>query len=388
MFGWELPPSNSGGLGVACFGLARALARSGVDVTFVLPQTVAVNPAPFKIIFADLAASASTTFNAYKTVRFFGHALSPFMADFVARVYQYAAFASRLARELQFDIIHVHDWLAIPAGVAAQETSGKPLIIHVHATEFDRSGGQSVNPVVYEIEKTGFARATLVITVSNYVKEILVSHYGVDPGKIRVVHNGVDREDYSSGGSPIAFLHHLKARGAKIILFVGRITIQKGPDYFLRAAKKVIEYFSDAYFVVAGSGDMENQMVNLAATLGISDHVLFTGFIRDEQIKHQLYRTADLFVLPSISEPFGLVPLESVINGTPVLISKQSGVSEVLSHALKVDFWDTDEMANQILSVIRYPALPETLKDHSQAEVARLNWSLAAGKVIEIYNQL
>lgn len=378
MFGWELPPHNSGGLGTACLGMARALIKKGVDLTFILPQYQPVS-VPFKVLYVPKPIS-SQTFSAY------AHDIN--YAQFSSLLHQvlaYADYARKLARELQFDIIHAHDWLTIPAGLASKKISGKPLIIHVHATEFDRGGGTSVNPTILAIEKQGFEKADKIITVSHLTKSILVEKYQIPEDKIVVVHNGIDPEDYPPPAATISFLNHAKSVGNKIVLFVGRLTLQKGPDYFLTTAVKILAHYSKALFVIVGSGDMENQIIHQAATMGISDKVFFPGFIRGEQL-NQFFHAADIFVLPSVSEPFGLVPLESIINGTPVLVSKQSGVSEILTHALKVDFWDTDEMANQILSVLNYPALPATLQTESSKELQKLSWSAAAEKITNIYS--
>ena len=384
MFGWELPPFNSGGLGVACFGLARALAKK-LDLTFVLPHRITITSPSFKVLFADLP-DINPLLTPYSTLTTHLSLSTPFF-DLLSQVYQYSLAAQKIAQKTRFDVIHVHDWLTIPAGLAAKAASGKPLVIHVHATEFDRAAGSSINPTVYSIEKSGFDRADLVITISDYVKNTLVSRYGVPENKIKVVHNGIDASDYLETSGPVAFIQQVKARGGKVVLYVGRITLQKGDGYLLSAAKIVLGRFPDAFFVITGSGDMEGQIIQQAAALGISDHVLFPGFLRGAQL-NQMFASADLFVMPSVSEPFGLVSLESVVSGTPVLISKQSGVSEVLRHALKVDFWDTAEMANQILAVLNYPSLPAILRHESSREVAHLTWSNAAEKCFDIYHSL
>ncbi|OGC92761.1 hypothetical protein A2899_01025 [Candidatus Amesbacteria bacterium RIFCSPLOWO2_01_FULL_49_25] len=384
MIGWELPPHNSGGLGVASLGLAKALS-SRLSLTFLLPHHLDVVSTPFPVLFSNLS-EINLLITPYST-RTFTQTDNTFFSDLLSQVYKYAAAAKKIASKLQFDLIHVHDWLTIPAGLAVKNVCNKPLVIHVHATEFDRSGGLGANPVVYAIEKAGFDAADAVIAISNYVKGMLVTRYSVDPKKIFVVHNGIDAADYSSTSGPIAFLQTAKSAGHKIVLYVGRITIQKGIDHLLNAAQKVITHFPKVFFVIAGSGDMEGQVISQAASMGISQHFLFPGFVRGPQL-NDLFRSADLFVLPSVSEPFGLVPLEAIVNGTPALISKQSGVSEVLSHALKVDFWDTEEMANQILAVLNYSSLPQTLIAESSREVDRLTWVAAADKVINLYNQL
>jgi len=392
MFGWEFPPFNSGGLGTACFGLARALAEENASVTFVLPRKIDIDVSFAKMVFASRAKtkeeenkmiSGYITSTEYSLLRtklgsFYGSTL-------LDEVAFYASKAGEIALEERPDIIHAHDWLSFLAGIEAKKVTGKPLILHVHATEFDRTGGQGVNQNVYDIEKSAMNEADGIITVSNFTKEKIIKHYGIHPEKLTVIHNGIDENDYKT--LPPQLEEIKKIGKQKIVLFVGRITIQKGPEYFVRAAKKVLEYYPNTLFVVSGSGDMQAQMMEEAAFLGIGDRVIFTGFLRDDDL-NALYQAADLFVMPSVSEPFGIAPLEAIINGTPVIISKQSGVSEVLSHSLKVDFWDVDEMANKILGVLQNDSLRDTMKDESQKEIKGLNWRTAAKKVLMLYNKI
>jgi len=396
MFGWEFPPFNSGGLGVACYGLAKALTNQNVEITFVLPKKLDINVNFLKVIFADIdkikvkdvdallypyiTSGQYLKDRAYLKKASYGNNL-------IEEVRRYARYAREIAKKEQFDIIHAHDWLSFLAGIEAKKVSGKPLIIHVHATEFDRTGGGNVNSEVYEIEKEGMEKADKVVAISNYIKNIAIANYGIDLSKIAVVHNGIDAKDYVYHGNYNSGLHEFKKLGFKIVLFVGRLTLQKGPDYFLRAARKVLDYNKKVIFVISGSGDMERQVIEEAASLGISDKVLFVGFTRGEELKY-LYHVADLFVMPSVSEPFGLTTLESLVNRTPVLISKQSGVSEVISHALKVDFWDVDEMTNKILAVAKYGSLKETLSVNGSLEVQKCTWDEAARKCIQIYQSL
>lgn len=399
MFGWEFPPYNSGGLGTACFGLSRALVSEGIGVTFVLPKKISVSSGVMKIIFADAASKIKfrtidslltpyVTSDRYGILRSFS-GTGIYGRGLFDEVFRYAVRAREVASEENFDIIHAHDWLSFPAGMEAKRVSGKPLIVHVHATEFDRTGGNGINQNVYEIEKAGMETADGVIAVSEFTKEIICRHYGIPPEKIRVVHNAIEIGDYNGccRGSDPGSISKLKSDGSKIVIFVGRITLQKGPDYFIRAAKTVLGYIPNVYFVIAGSGDMEGQMVQEAARLGISDKVIFTGFLRGEEL-NEVYRSADLFVMPSVSEPFGITPLESLINGTPVLISKQSGVSEVIRHALKTDFWDVDEMANKIIAVLNHPPLRQTLQEGGCGDVYRISWRDAAEKCIGLYSEL
>ncbi len=391
MFGWELPPQNSGGLGVACFGLAKELSKKNNEITFVLPRKSG-NNSFFNIISGDVF---------YKKVIKFDSILSPYLnnesykvalkreernfygSNLLDEVYRYRLSGKNIGANEEFDIIHAHDWLSFGAGIEAKKVSGKPLVVHVHATEFDRGGG-SINKEIYEKEKEGMMEAEKVIAVSNYTKNIIVNNYGITYEKVEVIHNGIDSKEEEIIHNDI---HKLKEKGKKIVLFLGRITMQKGPDYFIKAAKKVCDFSDDIYFIVSGSGDMENQIMNEVARLGISDKVIFTGFLRGNELK-RIYREADLFVMPSVSEPFGLTPLESLINGTPVLISKQSGVSEVLNHALKVDFWDVDDMVGKILSFLNYDALSSTLLENGRNEVDSITWDSAAEKCINIYQTL
>lgn len=397
MFGWEFPPHNSGGLGTACFGLARALINQEVDLTFVLPRKLDLFQDLVKIIFADNSRISFTrvdsplypylTHESYIKGKVRGG--SPMYGrTLLEEVYRYAALAKDVAMEEEFDVIHAHDWLSFPAGLSAKQVSGKPLIVHVHATEIDRTGG-NVNQDVFKIEKEGMEQADQVIAVSQFTKDIIVKYYGIDPEKITVVHNGIEPADYqdSDPRSDQLSLKALKEAGNKIVLFVGRVTFQKGPDYFIQAAHKVLQYMPNVFFVIAGTGDMEHQIMQEAASLGISDKVIFAGFLRGQEL-NAMYRAADLFVLPSVSEPFGIAPLESVVNGTPVLISKQSGVSEVLTHALRADFWDVDDMTDKILCALQNPSMTQTLQENSQNEVKRISWKEAALKCRQLYRRL
>ncbi|HEY4476781.1 MAG TPA: glycosyltransferase family 4 protein [Candidatus Paceibacterota bacterium] len=392
MFGWEFPPHNSGGLGTACFGLTRALARDGATITFVLPKKVKAGADWLRMCFADLpeVIGRGIAANLYPYITSESYARErkglPFVygLNLIEEVRRYGALAGEIAALESFDIIHAHDWLSFPAGIAAKRVSGKPLVVHVHATEFDRTGGNGVNEEVYGIEHAGMSAADAVVAVSQWTKNMIVRHYGIAPQKVTVIHNGIEASDYRPLPNRLVAL---KQAGEKIVLFVGRITLQKGPDYFVRAAKRVLELEPKVYFIIAGSGDMEGQTLREAAALGIADRVIFTGFLRGPELD-ALYQSADLYVLPSVSEPFGITPLESLVNGTPVIISYQSGVAEVLRHALKVDFWDTEELANQIITVLRHPPLHRTLKQYGHEEVQKVTWTAAAQKCLGLYHSL
>ncbi len=395
MFGWEFPPHNSGGLGIACYGLTKALSSAHVRVTFILPKKLDGIAHDFlRIVFANIRnvkmRSVQTLLHPYINAELYDEYLRTmpenklYGLSLFDEVRRYGLQARTIALEEPHDVIHAHEWLSFRAGIEAKRVSGKPLIVHVHATEFDRSAGNP-NQYVYEEERKGMHAADCVIAVSQHTKNIIVEHYGVAPEKVIVVHNGIDVDEHRTHLAPA--LAHIRTQGKKIVLFVGRITIQKGPDYFIKVARRVLEYNPNALFVISGSGDMEYQIIRMAADMGLGDKVVFAGFVRGEEL-NQLYRAADMFVMPSVSEPFGLTALEALANGTPILVSKQSGVAEVLSHALKSDFWDIDDMADKILSVIESRGLHDTLGELGSRDVEHLTWESAAGKCTAIYKEL
>ncbi|MCX5633455.1 MAG: glycosyltransferase family 4 protein [Phycisphaerae bacterium] len=427
MLGWEFPPFISGGLGTACYGLTKALSKMGLEVTFVLPRSISMGshsthvqmrtPADindsdinlveyernlknikFKAIDSPLKPYASN--EAYRReieamIRAkqqrcgAGKAvetncldsLAHYAGDMYTEVHRYAASSVKLALQEDFDVIHAHDWMTFPAGMAVAAVTGKPLIVHIHSTEFDRSG-ENVNQMIYDIERAGMHAADKIIAVSFLTRNIIISRYGITGDKVEVVYNGVERN-----GNGLSFNRIGINKDEKIVLFLGRITMQKGPEYFLGAAKKVLEVMDNVKFVMAGSGDMMRKAVELAANLGIGSKVLFTGFLRGEDVR-KVYEMADLYVMTSVSEPFGIAPLEALNNDVPVLISRQSGVSEVLTHVLKADFWDVNEIANKIVAVLKYPPLQMALREHGNYEVRKLKWDDAAQKCMQIYNQL
>ena len=407
MFGWEYPPHHSGGLGVACKGIAHALIDNDVHVCFMLPKTQKLHEIKVPIMFADkylkqnpiashLEVLARELQNPYISSVEYEKRLSLFMQaggkmiprTLFEQVDYYGTLIQTFEKEelSKYDVIHAHDWLCFKAGIAAKHITGKPFVVHIHATEFDRCGGNTINQDVYNREREGMHIADHVIAVSELTKRTIINHYGIAPDKVSVVHNG-NTPSESHISERFSTLMSLKKDGKKVVLFAGRITIQKGVDYFIYAAKKVLEYEKDVYFVVAGSGDMEQQIINLTASLGLSNHFLFTGYYTlNEQAS--LFTLADLVVMPSVSEPFGIIPLESMSNGTPVIVSKQSGVSEVITHALKVDFWDTDEMANQILAILRHSVLHETLRKEGSLQAKGITWEKAALKMKHLYQTI
>lgn len=396
MFGWEFPPFNSGGLGTACAGLTQALCLDDAEVIFVLPKKMDVKAKGVKFLFAKWPDSKLIQFDSlltpYLTPKTYLKeklkAKKSFYGEGIfAEVLRYAQFAKEIAKRGDFDVIHAHDWLAFKAGIEAKKISGKPLIVHIHSTEFDRTGGNNINEFIYKIEKEGMEEADKVIAVSEFTKSIISQNYGIPDHKIQVIRNGINVDDYTLKNFELGPLGKLKEAGYKIVLFVGRLTVQKGPDYFIKAAKKVLEFNKKVFFLVVGSGDLERQIIQQAAELGISDKVLFAGFLRGDELL-RVYKMADCFVLSSVSEPFGITALESIINNTPVILSKQSGVSEVLSHVLKVDFWDTDEMAAKILAVLNYDALHLSLKKNALAEIQKVSWQESAKQCLSVYREV
>jgi glycosyltransferase involved in cell wall biosynthesis len=300
--------------------------------------------------------------------------------DLHAEVARYALAVAEIARNHQFDVVHAHDWMAVPAGLAAKKVSGKPLVLHVHACEYDRSG-ESPNEVVRDIEQLGFDGADRVICVSHYTCAVLQKRYRLDPEKVRVVHNAVTHEEQRER------IKVEKTIDEPIVLFLGRVTFQKGPDYFLEAAARVARVLPKVKFVMSGSGDMLPAMVERAARLGLSRHVHFTGFLKGEEVE-RMYALADIYVMPSVSEPFGISPLEAMALDVPVIVSRQSGVSEVLRNALKVDFWDVEDLANKIVALLKYPALSDQLSAEGLEEVRRIRWETPAKLVKDVYAEL
>jgi glycosyltransferase involved in cell wall biosynthesis len=396
MFGWEFPPFNSGGLGVACEGMSKALSASGVDLTFVLPVKMPVSAPWCRFVFANDKDQISdeavirSLFAGYQShvdekIAMRGVLSGNISGSLLQRVRAYAMIAPSIARKVSHSIIHVHDWLTYPAGIAAKRASGRPLVAHIHATEFDRSGSDSVNSEIYEIEREGFSKADVVVAVSRRTGQKVIDKYGIDPRKVKVVYNGVE---FKNSGSTIEEgLKKIKEAGNSIVLFVGRITLQKGPDYFVAMAKKVLEERPNTYFVISGSGDMEQQMIRSVSEKGIASRFIFCGFLRGDELE-KVYKAADIFVMPSVSEPFGLVPVEAMISEVPVLVSKESGVSEILSAALKSHFWDIDDIADKVISVLDHKPLKNHLSRNGCDEAKTIHWKKAADSLISVYNSL
>ncbi|MBY0310409.1 glycosyltransferase family 4 protein [Patescibacteria group bacterium] len=396
-FGWDFPPSRNGGLGVACYGLTRELIAKGAEVIFVLPKRQEVT-GNVRFVFADDARSVkvrevSSFLKPYHQAESLVHFITGYDStgrpiiksrSILEEAHRFAHQAALIAEEETFDIIHAHDWTSYLAGVAAKIASGKPLILHVHATSFDQAASQNVDPEIFKIECEAFAFADQVVTVSQFTKDVVVRQHGVPAEKVSVVHNGCDTH---VPPAQVPTLLELKAQGKRVVLYHGRITIQKGVDYFVHAARKVVNHDPTVVFVISGWGDMTRQIIEQVGALGLSNNVIFAGALWEEE-RDRMYQSADLVVMPSVSEPFGLVPLEALQHGTPSLISKQSGVGEVLSHVLRVDFWDVDEMANKILAALRYPVMHRQMVEEGRQELQRLSWREAAHKVYELYQRL
>jgi glycogen synthase len=428
MLGWEFPPFISGGLGTACYGLTKGMSELGTDVLFVLPGS-ATTVTTTHVKFAEprgkiQSGKAGTSLSGQVELRALDVKLYPYRRpdqtivpvgeagrspdipfagggntagmgrtahqtdsgqserreiygkDLHQELFRYTGMVGQIAGEERFDVIHAHDWMTYPAGVQAAQISGKPLVIHVHSTEFDRSG-ENVNPWVYDIERQGMHRADRVITVSNLTRNICTHRYGTPAEKIHVVYNGIGQSTTPPVNNPVPL-------DEKIVLFLGRITMQKGPEYFVAAAKKVLEKMDNVKFIIAGTGDMLHRTIEQVARLGLGHKILFAGFLRGSEVD-RIFKMADVYVMPSVSEPFGIAPLEAIAHGVPAIISKQSGVSEVLTHTLKVDFWDIHELANKIVAVLKYPPLHHTLRQNGKREAKQLRWIDAAQKCVDIY---
>ncbi|MFA5328099.1 MAG: glycosyltransferase family 4 protein [Prolixibacteraceae bacterium] len=420
MFGWEFPPHISGGLGTACYGLTKGLAGfDDMSVIFVVPKAygdedqsgiklLGANTVPItrkEIKFVDVEHKVeyyevksrmvpyvgpeefwelTTKITSEKTelIETTGEGTIDFSGKYdhnlLHEIHNYSIVAEIIARDNEFDVIHAHDWLAYPAGIAAKRISGKPLIIHVHATDFDRSGG-SVNPTVYAMEKEGMDAADKIITVSNLTRNIVIEKYNIDPQKVITIYNAVEPLSHEEK------IRLKKGVDEKIVTFLGRITMQKGPEYFVEAANMVLQKMKNVRFVMAGSGDRLTAMIKRAAELKIADRFHFTGFLKGDDV-FDMFRMSDVFVMPSVSEPFGIVPLEAMQADVPVIISHQSGVSEILNYAIKIDYWDTYAMADAIYGLLNYPALHHTFKHHGKEEVNNLQWKKSATRVREVYN--
>ena len=423
MFGWEFPPHIAGGLGTACYGIVKGLAYNGVQTLFVMPSASGdEDQRAAKIINASdvpVESFDSTVDEFLDKVKFvrIGSNMIPYVdpeefhemveserrlqsenltkcigtkfrfsgrygSNLMEEVAHYAMVGGTIAMEHkdEFDIIHAHDWLTYLAGIAAKELTGKPLVVHVHATSFDRGTEDQIDSRVYDIEKRGMMAADKVIAVSDLTRNIVINKYGIDPEKVVTVHNAVD----FSGRENVKVERGVRD---KVVTFLGRITFQKGPEYFIEAAAKVLKRTKGVRFVMAGSGDMMNRCIRHVAKLGISDRFHFTGFLRGAEVQ-KMFAMSDVYIMPSVSEPFGISPLEAMRSNVPAIISNQSGAAEVLKYAFKVDFWDVDAMADDIYALLKYPALADFAAREGYEEVNRLKWNIATAKLKNIYESV
>lgn len=391
MLGWELPPHNSGGLGVACYQLCKALSKKGVDIEFVLPYTAEHNIEFMKINAAhpqdvEQVLKAGIAYDSFKYIKKNGEVTD---IDIFGQSAIYEKSVERIVELAQFDIIHAHDWLTCRAALRAKVLTGKPLIVHIHSIEADRAGqAGGGNPFVREVEELSMMLADKVIAVSDHTKKAIIREYGIDESKIDVVHNSFDTTSIqpNSDTNAYGYVHHMKTKGYTVLASIGRLTIQKGLPNLLQAFKFVVDRNPKTLLLIVGSGEQQYELISLSAQLGISKNVLFTDFQRGKNYR-DAYAIADLFVMPSVSEPFGLTPLEAIGYGTPALISKQSGVSEVLRNCLKVDFWDIEEMANLISSTLDNKSLRDELLKNASVEYSKLSWNDAAQKMFHVYHQ-
>jgi glycosyltransferase involved in cell wall biosynthesis len=411
----------SGGLGTACYGMTAALAGLGHRITFVLPQDGEAGAAPFLDLVSASGVPVSDndrddgmemllrrlTFRPLPSLlhpyldpghyhalylskgdRFeicprFPETASVYGPDLIAEVLRYGRAGGALARTLSFDVIHAHDWMTVPAALLARRISGRPLVLHIHSLEYDRSG-ENVNEEIREIEREGVEKADRIIAVSHRTKRMIMERYAIPSEKISVVYNAVSQQEAQQA-------YRTERRGTpserKVVLFLGRITFQKGPDYFVEAAAQVLHVLPDVTFVMAGAGDMMGRMIERVGELGIGDRFHFTGFLQGEEIE-RIFSLSDLYVMPSVSEPFGISPLEAMMYDVPVILSRQSGVSEILKHALKIDFWDVREIASKIIAVLTHAALAGEMADKAREELRKIRWEKAAERIAAIYGEV
>jgi len=390
MLGWELPPDNSGGLGVACYQLCKALAKKGADIEFVLPYTPKDHGIDFMRVNAahpqDIATivKSGIAYDSYKYTTVRGETKT---VDIYGQTMMYEEAVGKVVELASFDIIHAHDWLTCRAALRAKMMSGKPLVVHLHSIESDRSGKEfGGNPMVREIEALALTVADRIVTVSEHTKRGVMREYGIPADKIDVVHNHFDQDTLvqQKGDNIYPYLERMKSKGYRVVCNVGRLTIQKGLPNLLQAFAEVVKRAPKTFLLLVGDGEQKFELIAMAAGLGIADKIFFTGFQRGKAYR-DAYAIADLFVMPSISEPFGLVALESIGYGTPVLVSNQSGVSEVIHNCLKVDFWDVQEMANQIVAVVQNDALRNELYVNSYREYTNHSWDQSADKLWDVY---
>ena len=413
MLGWEFPPHISGGLGTATYGITKGLSsQEDMDITLMLPAPSGdedssymsiIGASEVPIVYQDPSREyLEERIGRVMSLEMYYHLRDHIYADFrymltddigciqfsgkygdnlIDEINNYSIVAGVVARADRYDLVHAHDWVTYPAGIHAKQILGVPLVIHVHATDFDRSRG-NVNPTVYAIEKDGMDHADHIMCVSELTRRTVIEKYHQDPAKVTAVHNAVIPLEESILNIP-------DKRGVKdkVITFLGRLTMQKGPEYFVEAASRVLAKKRDVRFVMAGSGDKMDEMIRLVAEKRISDRFHFTGFMKGRQV-YEVYHASDVYVMPSVSEPFGITPLEAMQCGVPCIISKQSGCSEILTYAIKLDYWDVDAMADAMYALVTYPALHDLLSQRGLDEVAGITWDKVALKIRGLYDQV
>ena len=393
MLGWELPPHNSGGLGVACYQMSKALAMQGAKIDFVVPYTA--DHSDIKFMKVHCATKLRPT-DRYKLGAYDSYDLGQKVVDAKSSDInsmrnvqkKYTKFVEVMIKASKPDAIHVHDWLTVEAGIRAKELTGSPLIVHVHATEYDRAGNKDGNQLVHEIEQQGLMMADKIIAVSQLTKDIIVGKYGIPQDKVDVVYNALDLSEFKDNGSydqrTYKYLEALKDEGYTIVATVTRLTIQKGLTHFIQATARANEKYHKLAFLIAGDGEQRDELVSLSADLGIADKIFFTGFVRGKQWR-DAYNVADIFVMSSVSEPFGITALEAAHHNNALIITKQSGVTEVLQNTFKYDFWDVDRLADQIIGAALSPSLMNSLQTNIKNEYAKLSWRDVASRCMNIY---
>ena len=397
MLGWELPPHNSGGLGVACYHMSKALAIAGAEIDFVIPYSAEHPGVDFMRIHSATALTPLERYGlgAYDSSKVISKTMTKAdmndLKDMRGVQKRYVKFVENLVAENDFDVIHAHDWLTMEAGMRAKELTDAPLIVHVHATEFDRCGSEAGNPLVHEIEYQGLMMADRIFAVSGITKGIIMQKYGIPEDKIEVVHNAIDvtsfDDSYVYDYSTYKYLDALKEEGYTVVMTLTRFTVQKGLTNFVRAAAKACEKYDKMVFLLVGDGEQRDELIQLASNLGISDKIFFTGFVRGKQWR-DAYSVGDVFVMSSVSEPFGLTALEAAHHGNALIISKQSGVGEVLHSIFRYDFWDENVLADQLIGIATSPALKECLQNDVKHEYNRLSWNDVAGKMMNSYQSM
>lgn len=381
MLGWELPPYNSGGLGVACFHMAQSLSKQGAKIDFVLPVTETEDHQVDFMTISPVKISSQVQTVAKPLAYDTEH------VDEVRSIQR--AYIDHVIQKVSTDapdVIHAHDWLTVDAGIAAKKASGAPLVVHVHATEFDRSGGGYGNPIIHEIEQNGLLMADKIVAVSQLTKNLIVSNYNIPAENIEVLHNSIDQSTClpAENRDMYTYLEKMHDEGYAIVSTLGRLTVQKGLTHFMRAAARASQLYDKFIFVIAGDGEQRDELIRLSADYGIADKVLFTGFVRGDAWR-QLYSVSDIFVMSSISEPFGLTVLEAAAHDTSLIVTKQSGVVEVVQSLLKYDYWDDVKLADILINIAVSPALSEELSQGAKAEFKRMSWDDVASKCMSIY---